>query len=79
VGNALSGIVAEFGASAERMRLAATHQADLLSHVESLREQTSGVSIDEEMIQMTRSQRAYEAVLKVIQTTDEMLDTLLRI
>jgi flagellar hook-associated protein 1 FlgK len=48
-----------------------------LEHLNALREQTSGVSVDEEMVELMRSQRAFEAVSKVIKVVDDMLGTLL--
>lgn len=42
-----------------------------------LRESISGVSSDEEMIALIRYQRGYEASLRVIQTADEMLESLI--
>jgi flagellar hook-associated protein 1 len=49
-----------------------------VAHVTSTRESTSGVSLDEEMVALAQYQRAYEASLKVLQTADEMMQTLLQ-
>ena len=70
---------AAFGAATARAERAAAHEGGLLTHLQTLRESISGVSIDEELVELTRAQRAYEAVGKVIRTTDEMLETLLQL
>ncbi|MCA9624425.1 MAG: flagellar hook-associated protein FlgK, partial [Myxococcales bacterium] len=49
-----------------------------VAHVESARESQSGVSLDEEMVALTKYQRAYEASLKVLQTADEMMAELMQ-
>lgn len=76
---ALSDLISDFGASAQRMSAAAEHDGALLDHVQGMRESVSGVSIDEEMINLTKAQRGFEAVMKVMKTTDEMLETLLNL
>ena len=48
-----------------------------LSQVEVLRESISGVSVDEEMVDLMQFQRGYQASLKIIQTADEMLAELM--
>ncbi len=41
------------------------------------RQSVSGVNVDEELVKMMQFQRAYEAAAKVIQTSNQMLDSLL--
>ncbi len=74
---ALADLISGFGATASRMQAAAEHDGALADHVLTMRESVSGVSIDEEMINLTKAQRGFEAVMKVMKTTDEMLETLL--
>jgi flagellar hook-associated protein 1 FlgK len=52
-------------------------QTLLHEQVQTFREQTSGVSIDEEMTNLLKYQRAFEAASKMIVMTDELMQTLL--
>ena len=45
--------------------------------METLRDQVSGVSLDEEAMQLMKFQRAYEANARFFQIVDQTLDTLL--
>jgi flagellar hook-associated protein 1 FlgK len=51
----------------------------LLAQAKNMKERISGVSIDEETANMVRFQHAYEASAKVMQTADEMFQTVLAI
>ena len=48
-----------------------------LSHLEQLRQSASGVSLDEEMVNLIQFQRAYEAAARLISVINEMLDALI--
>jgi flagellar hook-associated protein 1 FlgK len=50
---------------------------NIFSQAETFRESTSGVNLDEEMVNLTKYQRAYEAASKVITTVDELLQRLI--
>jgi flagellar hook-associated protein 1 len=49
----------------------------LTNSVDSSRQSTSGVSMDEEMTNMVKFQRAYQASARAMSTMDEMLDILI--
>jgi flagellar hook-associated protein 1 FlgK len=49
----------------------------LLSSIQDRRQSTSGVSMDEEMTNIVRFQRGYQASARTMSTMDQMLDTLI--
>jgi flagellar hook-associated protein 1 FlgK len=53
------------------------HQSSMVTHLDNYRETVSGVSLDEEMINLIKFQHAYEAAARLISTVDEMLSALL--
>jgi len=70
-------IVSVLGADAARA-LGAADSSDLMaSHLEGLRQSTSGVNIDEEVTNLAASQHAYNAAARVVTVIDEMLDQLI--
>lgn len=54
------------------------HQADMMTQLENRRESISGVSLDEEMINLIKFQNAYTAAAKMISAADEMMQTILQ-
>ncbi len=49
----------------------------VLAQLSMQRESVSGVSLDEEMTNMIKFQRSFEAAARVVQTTDELIQTIL--
>jgi flagellar hook-associated protein 1 FlgK len=56
----------------------ASLRADTAAQASAARESLVGVSVEEEMVAMTRFQRAFEATTRVLRTTDELLADFLR-
>jgi flagellar hook-associated protein 1 FlgK len=53
------------------------HQSNMVVQLENRRESVSGVSLDEEMVNLIKFQTAYDAAAKLITTADELLQTVL--
>lgn len=70
---AYSDLVGDVG----QRKASAAHDTELhaavLSQAKAMQDSVSGVSMDEEMISLTRFQRAYEAAAKLVSTADQLL------
>lgn len=70
-------MVGRVGSAARDANAVLDRQRAALGAVEALHSQTSGVSIDEELINMTQAQHAYAAAARFVTTIDEVIQTLL--
>lgn len=70
-------IVIKVGISTEHAANMVTNQEAVMAQLTNRRESVSGVSIDEEVTNMIKYQRSFEANSRVISTLSEMLDTLI--
>lgn len=67
------------GAAINVAEIGSLTDAGTIEQLYSLQQAESGVSLDEEMINMTLAQKSLEAASAVIRTADEMYDTILSI
>jgi flagellar hook-associated protein 1 FlgK len=70
-------IVSDVGVLAAHNKFSCSQQKDISSQLYKLREQTAGVSIDEETTNLLQFQHAFDASARVIQVADEMFKTVL--
>ena len=74
-----SAIVRDVGTERLKSDAFYQHQSDMLMQLENQRESVSGVSLDEEMMNLIKFQNAYTAAAKLITTADEMMETVLQL
>jgi flagellar hook-associated protein 1 FlgK len=70
-------IVSDVGVASAKNRFVLNQQKDIMIQLNKVRDQISGVSIDEETANLMQFQHAFDASAKVIQVADEMLKTVL--
>ncbi len=65
------------GLEAQRNEMALNGLEDTMVQLKNMRDSISGVSIDEEMINLIKYQKGFEASSRMITTVDEMMDAIL--
>lgn len=70
-------LVGQVGADVQSADFNQKHQQTMVENLKEYRQEVSGVSLDEEMVNLIQFQQAYSAAAKLITTADEMVDTLL--
>jgi flagellar hook-associated protein 1 FlgK len=70
-------IVSEVGVASARNRESVGQQQSIQTQLSKVRDQVSGVSIDEETTNLMQFQHAFDASARVIKVADEMLNTVL--
>ena len=71
--------IAKMGQDVEEMAQALHTQTTITEQYNTRREEVSGVSLDEEMINLIQYQMAYNAAGRMTQTVSELMDTLINI
>lgn len=70
-------LVTRIGTEVADARRATVNATALSGSIEDRRQSTGGVSLDEEMTNLIRFQRGYQAAARAMTTTDSLLDTLI--
>ena len=72
-----NGLVSQIGSAVASADNTSSSQELVLSQLENQRSSVSGVSLDEEMTNMIKFQRSYDAAAKLVTTTNDMFQTIL--
>jgi len=74
---AYGNLAANVGSDISNAQAAQSTSQDLLTQAQSLQSQTSGVSLDQEAVNLLQYQKSYEATSKLINVVDQVLETLI--
>jgi flagellar hook-associated protein 1 FlgK len=77
IGEFYAGFVAQLGLDVQHATHMEENQDALVRFLNAQREGVSGVSLDEEAVQMISAQRAYQAAARIITAVDQMLEHLI--
>ncbi len=73
----LSSMIGNVGVESRSISDSLDTQVGVMNQLETLREESSGVSLDEEAVDMLKFQKAFNANAKLIQVADSMMETVL--
>jgi flagellar hook-associated protein 1 FlgK len=75
--NFYSNLVSKVGSDVKSIKTTVSQDEAFTKQLSTLRESNSGVSLDEELTNLIKYQRSYQASAKLITTATEMLDTII--
>jgi flagellar hook-associated protein 1 FlgK len=78
VQDGMAKVTSDFGIAVSTINDSSEFDKNLLTDLTSARESASGVSVDDEMISLMQAENGYNALTKVVTTTNAMLDTLMK-
>jgi flagellar hook-associated protein 1 FlgK len=78
VQDGMSKLTSDFGIAVSSASDSAEFDKNLLTDLTNARESASGVSVDDELTKLMQAQTSYNALTKVVTTTDSLLDTLMK-
>lgn len=67
-------LVSDVGSWVQKATVNFGHQSLMITHLDNYRESISGVSLDEEMVNLIKFQHGYNAAARLISVADELLD-----
>lgn len=70
-------VIGKLGVEAQEATFMRENQELMVYQLENQQASVSGVSLDEEMTQLLKYQQAFDAAAKLIQTVDEMMETII--
>jgi flagellar hook-associated protein 1 FlgK len=70
-------ISSQIGLAVNQNSLQVSGSKDAVNQLQNLRDSVSGVSLDEEMVNMIQYQRGFQSSAKYLSTVDDMLNTLI--
>jgi len=70
-------LVSQVGGDVAQASISTDHQSSVSLQLSTYREEVSGVSLDEEMVDLVQFQSAYNAAAKLVNAVDEMLAALI--
>ncbi len=73
----ISTITSDIGSQSARQQLALSSAEDSMTQLTNMKESLTGVSLEEEMINLMKYQRSFQSSAKFLSTVDEMMETLI--
>ena len=70
-------LVSRVGSDVQNASMNLEHHTATVEQMENYRESVSGVSLDEEMVNLVKFQQGYSAAAKLIDTVRQMMDTVI--